>query len=400
MTSPTDKPAEGGPDGPLPAASAQPFAPQVMSAPKPFAPQVMGSPPGAPQAFAPVTMGNPAGVPQTPPSAAPFAPQVMGAPPGAPQPFAPQVMGNPAGVPQTPPSAAPFAPHVMGAPPGAPQPFAPQVMGAAPAPVAQPVLPFSPPAIVAPAMVAPGMVAPGDAGRTTPLPPEPVGSDPGAHGGALPVLPFTASLGAVAAGGPPPAAVVVPSAPPPAATTSEPPLPPAPAMAGVVIAPPAGPVDDLGPAASPWNKANSADLDRTMLPSAMAASSTHEEAPVSQKKAQRAAPVAAGPSRTPWIVVGLLLVVAVGGGVAAYQLRAKRGADGQIAVPSNGSTAPADEATAEPTATATATAAAKPPPVVHPVKPKDDDPYSDLPVTRPKPRPAPKPGAPYSPGGL
>jgi hypothetical protein len=108
-----------------------------------------------------------------------------------------------------------------------------------------------------------------------------------------------------------------------------------------------------------------------------------EPAPMSKKPQARPEPAADAPSRTPWIIVGVLVLVAIAGGVAVFQIRAHHGKDGQIAVPTNGA-APADDTpadTAEPSATATAKATAAPT-VVHPVQkpkpaPAQHDPYSD-----------------------
>jgi hypothetical protein len=107
------------------------------------------------------------------------------------------------------------------------------------------------------------------------------------------------------------------------------------------------------------------------------------------------------PSRAPWIIVGVLVVVAIAGGVAAFQIRAHRAADGQIAVPAGGATAVDDNNTpTESAASASATAARRAPPP-RPVKQRNpDDPYDDVPVVPRSPRPPSKGPAPYTPSGL
>ncbi len=153
----------------------------------------------------------------------------------------------------------------------------------------------------------------------------------------------------------------------------------------------AAPAEDNGLAASPWNTGNMAGFNRDLLPSAMVAPAP-EPPPVSRRAA--AAPVAEEPSRAPWIIVGVLVVVAIASGVAVFQIRGRQGKDGQIAVPAGAGTAtddtPADSA---PVASASAGSPSGAPRVAAPVrpvvKPKAyvDDPYGDAPAT-PKPHPA------------
>jgi hypothetical protein len=252
-------------------------------------------------------------------------------------------MGPPPGA--APPASTSFAPQVMGPPPGAPG-FAPQVMGAPTAAPSQP--------------------------NATPL------ATPRA------ALPFEPALPFAQQGAQPPF---------PAAASSDPalPPPPAPPAMGAPMAAPPGEraTQDAGLAASPWNRGN-AGLDRDLLPSAMLAPPP-EPAPMSKRPGHAGAPAPDAPSRAPWIIVGVLVLVAIGGGVVALQVRARRAADGPIAVPANGATA-SDDAPAE-TASPTAqpTASARPVPVARPVaRPKagSDDPYADVPVVPSKPKPA------------
>ncbi len=145
----------------------------------------------------------------------------------------------------------------------------------------------------------------------------------------------------------------------------------------------AAPAADDGLAASPWNTANNPGFNRDLLPSAMLA--PPPEPPSSVKKAPAQAKPVAGeePSRAPWIIVGVLVLVAIAGGVAVFQIRAHQGKDGQIAIPAGGATATADDTPAEPAPTAT-TSAVRAAPIVRPVfRPRPavaDDPYSDVPV--------------------
>jgi len=151
-------------------------------------------------------------------------------------------------------------------------------------------------------------------------------------------------------------------------------------MGAPMGAAPAAPPTDDGLAASPWNTANNPGFNRDLLPSAMVAPAP--EPPPSKRPDKHPEPAAEAPSRTPWIIVGVLVLVAVAGGVAVLQIRGRHGKDGQIAVPAGATTAdddtPAD--TEAPTAT-TATAKPKAAPVVHPVyRPKpvnNEDPYAD-----------------------
>ena len=99
------------------------------------------------------------------------------------------------------------------------------------------------------------------------------------------------------------------------------------------------------------------------------------------------------PSRAPWIIVGVLAVVAIAGAILVIQLSKKNRGGGQIAIPMG--SGQVEEAPVEPTATASASATAAPT-VRHPVKPKNflDDPYADVPTPTPgRPRPAPTPSA-------
>ena len=97
------------------------------------------------------------------------------------------------------------------------------------------------------------------------------------------------------------------------------------------------------------------------------------------------------PSRAPWIIVGVLALVAVAGAILVVQLARRDRSSGQIAIPASvGSIddAPVDTA---PTTTASASAA---PVVRRPVRPKSylDDPYADTHVpARPKATAAPPP---------
>ena len=106
------------------------------------------------------------------------------------------------------------------------------------------------------------------------------------------------------------------------------------------------------------------------------------------------APVPEGPSRAPWIIVGVLVVVAIAGGVAVFQIRGRQGKDGQIEVPAGAGTAEDTPADSAPVASASAGSANGAPRVLAPVRPVAkpkaflDDPYGDTPAN-PKPRPAP-----------
>jgi hypothetical protein len=150
--------------------------------------------------------------------------------------------------------------------------------------------------------------------------------------------------------------------------------------------------DDL--AASPWNRANQPSFNRDLLPSAMA-SPASEPAPASKRPTQTPAAATNEPSRAPWIIVGVLVLVAIAGGVLAFQIHARKSADGQIAVPAGGIPSATDDAPADSAAPAVSatTAAPRPPPVVRPFKPKaaSDDPYDDVPVSRPRKPAAPAP---------
>jgi hypothetical protein len=246
---------------------------------------------------------------------------------GAPQGFAPQVMGAPQG----------FAPQVMGPPQG----FAPQVMGAPPAP---PVVAQAPTAMPAPVPLA---------ATHTPLP---VGSDPDA---------------------PPPPAMGTPMGVTPEQL----------AASGALQSSGA---DDL--AASPWNRANQPSFNRDLLPSAMA-SPASEPAPPSKRPTQTPAQATNEPSRAPWIIVGVLVLVAIAGGVLAFQIHARRSDDGQIAVPGGGVPSATEDTPADSAPAVSATTAPRSAPVVRPYKPKpaSDDPYDDVPVSRPKKSAAPSP---------
>jgi hypothetical protein len=112
------------------------------------------------------------------------------------------------------------------------------------------------------------------------------------------------------------------------------------------------------------------------------------EPPPATKAAAKPEPIAEEPSRAPWIIVGVLVLVAVAGGITVWKIRAGRGADGQIVVPGGG-TAQADDTptdTAAPTGTASTSAAP-----VHHAAPKAktylDDPYSDAPANPQPSRP-------------
>jgi hypothetical protein len=127
-----------------------------------------------------------------------------------------------------------------------------------------------------------------------------------------------------------------------------------------------------------------------------------EAAPASKKPAAHPVPAPDAPSRTPWIIVGVLVLVALAGGVAVYQIRARQGGGGQIAVPAGGVTAGPDEPaatdTTAPAPSVSATAGAHTAPVVRPVyrprppttpngpAPNYDDPYGD-PGGRSRPAP-------------
>jgi hypothetical protein len=174
------------------------------------------------------------------------------------------------------------------------------------------------------------------------------------------------------------------------ATPEAPGLVEPPAMSASPIASPEA--DEL--AASPWNTANNLSFNRALLPSAMVAA---EPLPEAKKPSRELAPEV--PSRMPWIIVGLLVLVAIASGVAVFLIRGKHGGDGQIAVPAGGSTTLPDEPTAETAAPTTTVSAAaprpvptyRPPPVVKP-KPvvpsnNDDDPYGG--TTRKPSGPAP-----------
>jgi hypothetical protein len=158
---------------------------------------------------------------------------------------------------------------------------------------------------------------------------------------------------------------------------------------------PAG--DDL--AASIWTTANNPSFNRDLLPSAMVAPAP-EPPPVSKKAPARVEPAAEEASRTPWIIVGVLVLVAIGSGVAVWQIRGHRGKDGQIEVPAGGLGA-SDDGTADvaPTASAptpvTATAPKPVPtfrPIVRPKAANPDDPYSEVPNNVPRHNPSPPPG--------
>ena len=254
-----------------------------------------------------------------------------------------------------------IAAAVRAAPSGTP--FAPQAM--APAPGGYP-----------PAPSAPGQPA-------LPFAPAPAPSSPAA--GSYPPAPGTAASGL------PFAAPAAPAAPPTPSAPTAPAVPDASVASGAApeaaaAPPPAAAEDDAGLAASPWNTSGGLGLNRDLLPSAMLAPAPPREA-ATGRPAARPEPVAETPSRAPWIVVGVLAVVAVVGAILVVQLAKKDRGSGQIAIPAGASSiedAPVDTA---PTMTATATAA---PVVRQPVKPKTylDDPYADVPV-RPKGHAAP-----------
>jgi hypothetical protein len=148
--------------------------------------------------------------------------------------------------------------------------------------------------------------------------------------------------------------------------------------------------DDL--ASSPWNRGNQASFNRDLLPSAMA-SPASEPAPPSKRPTQAPAQATNEPSRAPWIIVGVLVLVAIAGGVLAFQIHARKSADGQIAVPAGGVPSATEDTPADSAPAVSATSAPRPAaPVVRPYKPKaaSDDPYDDVPVSRPK-RAAPSP---------
>jgi hypothetical protein len=343
-------------------------------------PPALGNNPGT---FAPQIMGPPAGA-----GPASFAPHVMGAPPApgaGPASFAPQVMGPPAG-----PTS--FAPQVMGPPAGAgPASFAPQVMGPPQAGFAPPP-PTSQPGFVPQVMGVPqgGFGAQGLA----PPPADPAASGGGATPGQHNATPLVTPRAALPFD---PALPFVQQAAQPAPTAPSDPamaMPPPPAM-GAPMGPPPGAdgagTADPGLAASPWNRGNTG-LDRDLLPSAMLAPSP-EPAPASKRPLHAAARVPDAPSRAPWIIVGVLVIVAVAGGIVALQIRARRAAEGPIAVPAGGATATDDTPADTAAATAQPTASARPAPVVRPVRPRaaSDDPYADVPVAPSKPKPATAP---------
>jgi hypothetical protein len=144
-------------------------------------------------------------------------------------------------------------------------------------------------------------------------------------------------------------------------------------------------------AASPWNKVNNPGFNRELLPSAMAVA---PEPPPVAKAAAKPEPVAEGPSRAPWIIAGVLVLVAAAGGVAVWKIRAGRGSDGQIVVPGGG-TAQADDTPADSAAPAASSSASAGPVHRYAPKPKTylDDPYADTPSgtqpSRPKATSAP-----------
>jgi hypothetical protein len=252
----------------------------------------------------------------------------------------------------------------MGTPPAAAPGFAPQVMGTPPA--AAPSSPGTPFLSMTGQPVAPPAMA-GSLGAPAPS----YNAAP-----AEPVSPFAAL-----------------------ATSAAAMAPAAPSASGDALV--AHAPTDAEIAASPWNKANNPGFNRELLPSAMAIA---PEPPPAAKAAAKPEPAVEEPSRAPWIIVGVLVLVAIAGGVTVWKIRAGRGADGQIVVPGGGTgvvdDGPAD--TAAPSSTASASAA----PVHHAApKPKTylDDPYSDTPSNpqpvRPKatttaaPAPAPTPTA-------
>lgn len=136
-------------------------------------------------------------------------------------------------------------------------------------------------------------------------------------------------------------------------------------------------------------------LNRDLLPSAMVAGP-----PRSEPEAQVAAkpvPAVETPSRTPWIIVGVLVVVAIiGGGVTIQMARRSRGS-GQIAIPVTAGTV---EDTPTETVTTSSAPSATAPVVRHAPRPKTylEDPYADpTPTPRskaPAPAPAPPPTQP------
>jgi hypothetical protein len=304
--------------------------------------------------------------PAQPAQSAPFAPQAG---------FAPQRMGTAPPATAPPAAAMPFAPQAMGG--GAATPFAPQRMGGAPPGFAPQVMGTAPPG------AAPGGFAPQAMAAATPFAPQVMG---GAPGGFAPQ-----AMAPQAAPAPAPSlSQPVPSQPPPGEAV---PAPPA------MEAPPAAPAEDGGLAASPWNTGNIAGFNRDLLPSAMAAPEP-ERAPASMKASARPKLAPEEPSRTPWIIVGVLVLVAIAGGVAVFQIRGRHGADGPIAVQVRAGAGDAPEDTA-PTATASASATVAP--IVRPVvKPRTflDDPYGDLPPTPGRPRATAAPSATQAPHRL
>jgi hypothetical protein len=180
-----------------------------------------------------------------------------------------------------------------------------------------------------------------------------------------------------------PFAPVAPAAPAAPAPSS----PPAAPQAAAPTAPaPAADDGDDELAASPWNTSSNLGLspiglNRDLLPSAMAGAPPPPEA---TKGAGRPEAPAEGPSRAPWIIVGVLAVVAIAGAIVAVQVSKRHGAGGQIAIPV-GSGAVDDtpaEASASASSSATAAPAYRPAP-----KPKTylDDPYADPQPARPRP---------------
>jgi hypothetical protein len=314
---------------------------------------------------------NPAGGPQAP---------VTPAGGDAPKPFAPMVMGPPSGS---------FAPQVMGPPSGS---FAPQVMGPPPVTVA-PSHPEEPKPSAAPAST------------PEPVPPAPISSPFEPTGGDAALVAAFAGEAPPAEAGPAPPAMLAPMGESPAAANGE--AVATPAAPGLVDPPAekAAPSADDELAASPWNRANNPGLNRDLLPSAMVAAAP--EPPAASKKAARA-PVHEVPSRTPWVIVGLLVVVAIAGGVAVFMIQGQRGSGsgGPIAVPAGRQTSNNDDtpaATAAPSVTATATATATAVVAPRPLstyrpggplpfkggagKAPSDDPYSDTPSRGKSPAP-------------
>jgi hypothetical protein len=183
--------------------------------------------------------------------------------------------------------------------------------------------------------------------------------------------------------GSPPAASP-PGAPAPAAPAGAPSEPGAAPAAGSGSP---GAADDL--AASPWNTANNlGGLNRDLLPSAMV--SVEREPPA--KAAARAEALAETPSRAPWIIVGVLAVIAIAGGIVTVVMLKRPGSNGQIAIPAGAGAV--DDTPADTAPSASASAAPTAAPVVHPVvRPKSylDDPYGDTPAS-PRSRGAPTSG--------